>query len=97
MRKYVDTGPYIDGRIVFNPEDEGLLCRDPDGADVLGGAEWRDARWEIPADREEVLVCTRTKKGVRNIDKGYFALDRWIHRGTAEVTHRMPLPPFPAE
>lgn len=49
--------------MIFNHEDKGVLCRDPDGADVLGGAEWRDARWEIPADREEVLVCTRTKKG----------------------------------
>lgn len=48
--------------MIFNHEDKGVLCRDPDGADVLGGAEWRDARWEIPADREEVLVCTRTKK-----------------------------------
>lgn len=59
--------------------------------------EWHDARLSIPEDQEEVLVCTRSKNGVRNIDKGYWSIDRWIHRGCAEVTHWMPLPPFPEE
>lgn len=58
---------------------------------------WRNARTEQPADQEEVLVCTRSKKGMRNIDKGYWSIDRWIHRGSAEVTHWMPLPLFPEE
>lgn len=59
--------------------------------------EWHDARLSIPEDQEEVLVCTRSKNGVRNVDKGYWSIDRWIHRGRAEVTHWMPLPPFPEE
>lgn len=58
---------------------------------------WRNARKEFPTDGEEVLVCTRAKNGVRNIDKGYYSSDRWIHRGCSEVTHWMPLPQFPAE
>lgn len=60
-------------------------------------SEWCDARAEIPVDQEEVLVCTRSKNGVRNIDKGYWSIDHWIHRGRAEVTHWMPLPDFPEE
>ena len=59
--------------------------------------EWRNARTETPDDQVEVLVCTRSKNGTRNIDKGYWSIDHWIHRGRAEVTHWMPLPPFPGE
>lgn len=59
--------------------------------------EWHDARSEMPEDQEEVLVCTMSKNGVRNIDKGYWSIDRWIHRGRAEVTHWMRLPAFPEE
>ena len=51
----------------------------------------------LPEDQEEVLVCTRSKNGNRNIDKGYWLGDRWVHRGTAEVTHWMPLPELPEE
>lgn len=58
---------------------------------------WKDAQREFPTDGEEVLVCTRAKNGVRNIDKGYYSIDHWIHRGRSEVTHWMPLPRFPAE
>ena len=57
--------------------------------------KWISVQEGLPEDQEEVLVCTRSKNGVRNIDKGYMALGRWIHRGRAEVTHWMPLPPFP--
>ena len=60
-------------------------------------AEWISVKDRLPEDQEEVLVCTRSKNGVRNIDKGYMAIDRFIHRGTAEVTHWMPLPGFPGE
>lgn len=45
-----------------------------------------------PPDQEEVLVLTRSKNGVRNVDKGYWAIDHFIHRGRSEVTHWMPLP-----
>lgn len=42
-----------------------------------------------------ILVCTIIKKGVRNIDKGYALGDRIAHRGTAQVTHWMPMPDMP--
>ena len=54
--------------------------------------EWISVDDELPEDQEEVLVCTRSKNGIRNIDKGYMAIDHFIHRGRAEVTHWMPLP-----
>ena len=57
--------------------------------------EWISVDDRLPVDQEEVLVCTRSKNGIRNIDKGYMAIDRFIHRGRAEVTHWMPLPPLP--
>ena len=60
-------------------------------------ADWISVKDRLPEDQEEVLVCTRSKNGVRNIDKGYVAIDRFIHRGCAEVTHWMPLPGFPGE
>lgn len=58
---------------------------------------WISARDRVPEDQEEVLVCTRSKNGCRNIDKGYWSIDRFVHRGTAEVTHWMPLPVKPKE
>lgn len=57
--------------------------------------EWISVKDRLPEDQEDVLVCTRSKNGVRNIDKGYMAIDRFIHRGRAEVTHWMPLPEPP--
>ena len=59
--------------------------------------KWISVRKSVPADQEEVLVCTRSKKGLRNIDKGYHDGKRFVHRGTAEVTHWMPLPDLPEE
>lgn len=53
---------------------------------------WIPVTKKIPPDQEEVLVLTRSKNGVRNVDKGYWAIDHFIHRGRAEVTHWMPLP-----
>nr|DAP82289.1 MAG TPA: Protein of unknown function (DUF551) [Caudoviricetes sp.] len=53
---------------------------------------WIPVTEKIPPDQEEVLVLTRSKNGVRNVDKGYWAIDHFIHRGRAEVTHWMPLP-----
>ena len=57
--------------------------------------EWISVKDKLPEDQEEVLVCTCSKNGIRNIDKGYMAIDRFIHRGCAEVTHWMPLPQPP--
>lgn len=54
--------------------------------------EWILPRRELPPDGEEVLVLTQSKKGIRNIDKGYWAIDHFIHRGTAQVIGWMRLP-----
>jgi hypothetical protein len=62
-----------------------------------GKMEWISVRDRLPEDQVEVLVATRSKNGVRNIDKGYLAIDHFIHRGRAEVTHWMPMPEFPKE
>ena len=59
--------------------------------------EWISVHDKLPEDQEEVLVCAKSKNGVRNIDKGYLSIDRFIHRGRAQVTHWMPLPAFPEE
>lgn len=56
---------------------------------------WIPVTEKIPPDQEEVLVLTRSKNGVQNVDKGYWAIDHFIHRGRAEVTHWMPLPGWP--
>ena len=53
---------------------------------------WILPRRELPPDGEEVLVLTQSKKGIRNIDKGYWAIDHFIHRGTAQVIGWMRLP-----
>lgn len=53
---------------------------------------WIPVTDKIPPDQEEVLVLTQSKNGVRNVDKGYWAIDHFIHRGRSEVTRWMPLP-----
>ena len=53
---------------------------------------WIPVADKIPPDQEEVLVLTQSKNGVRNVDKGCWAIDHFIHRGRSEVTHWMPLP-----
>ena len=58
---------------------------------------WIPVTEKIPPDQEEVLVLTRSKNGVQNVDKGYWAIDHFIHRGRAVVTHWMPLPGWPEE
>ena len=57
--------------------------------------EWISVEDELPEDQEEVLVLTQSKNGVRNVDKGYWAIDHFIHRGRSEVTHWMPMPEPP--
>ena len=57
--------------------------------------EWISVADKIPPDQEEVLVLTQSKNGVRNVDKGYWAIDHFIHRGRSEVTHWMPMPEPP--
>ena len=79
---------------------KGNDCTFEQGADWLVAhgvtvQEWISVKDELPEDQEEVLVCTCSKNGIRNIDKGYMAIDHFIHRGRAEVTHWMPLPQPP--
>ena len=58
-------------------------------------SKWISVKDRLPEDQEEVFVCTRSKNGNRNIDKGYLSVDRFIHRRSADVTHWMPLPELP--
>lgn len=90
----------------FNVAEWKFRCneKDTDAADLIEAQaaeieklKARVPRWipvadKIPPDQEEVLVLTRSKNGVRNVDKGYWAIDHFIHRGRSEVTHWMPLP-----
>ena len=76
----------------------GVSCKITTGklqTNAVTVQEWISVEDRLPEDQEEVLVCTRSKNGIRNIDKGYMAIDRFIHRGRAEVTHWMPLPKPP--
>lgn len=58
---------------------------------------WTSVRDGLPTEEKDILVCTLSKNGSRNIDKGYYLSGRFVHRGTAEVTHWMPLPDMPEE
>lgn len=60
-------------------------------------SNWISVKDRLPDTNEYVLVATRSKNGAQNIDKGYVIDGRWAHRGTAEVTHWMPLPELPEE
>ena len=56
---------------------------------------WISVEERLPEDQVEVLVLTRSMKGMRNVDKGYLSIDHFIHRGRAQVTHWMPIPELP--
>lgn len=98
--------PKEDAITHFNDDgDDEVCCSDVEAIEAVIAAfrqqqeqeskplnGWISVHDRLPEDQEEVLVCTRSKNGIRNIDKGYMAIDRFIHRGRAEVTHWMPLP-----
>lgn len=71
--------------------DEVDCFRLADVAPVVHG-RWISPRRELPPDGEEVLVLTQSKKGIRSIDKGYWAIDHFVHRGIAQVIGWMRLP-----
>lgn len=52
--------------------------------------EWRPASTP-PSTGEDVLVCTESKKGFRNVDKGYYTEGHWVHRGSAKVIAWAPI------
>lgn len=58
---------------------------------------WIPVTERLPENEEYVLVCTRSRNGSRNVDKGYCYNGGWAHRGTAKVTHWMPLPQAPGK
>ena len=60
-------------------------------------SKWISVEDRIPPDQQEVLVYTVSQKGIGNIDKGYWSIDHFIHRGRARVTHWMPLPEPPGK
>ncbi len=61
--------------------------------------QWISVADRLPSVEEDVLVLTKSKSGSVNVDKGYFAADlgRFVHRGSAKITHWMPLPEPPKE
>ena len=79
---------------------KGNDCTFEQGADWLIAhgvtvQEWISVEDRLPEDQVEVLVLTRSMKGMRNVDKGYWSIDHFIHRGCAQVTHWLPMPELP--
>ena len=58
---------------------------------------WINVKDRLPLDDKDILIVTQSKNGHRSIDKGYYDGDRIIHRGSAMVTHWMPLPELPED
>lgn len=85
----------------YKNQIEGLMIKiaeiQKENEKLKAKSRWISLREQMPENTEEVLVCTLSKNGSRNIDKGYRSFDRIIHRGRAEVTHWMPLPELPGE
>ena len=65
-----------------------------DAAELLR-EQWISVDDKLPETEEEVLVLTVSKTGNVNVDKGYLLNGRFVHRGSAVVTHWMPLPEPP--
>ena len=78
------------GRLIARQEEELAALRERLPV-------WVPVTEALPPDQEEVLVLTQSKNGVRNIGKGYWSIDHFIHRGRAQVTHWTPLPAMPKE
>lgn len=83
---------------VVHTKIQQLIANTPtvDAAEVLRGM-WISVNRRLPATEDEVLVLTMSKNGSTNVDKGYFANGRFVHRGSAKITHWMTLPDPPEE
>ncbi|MDD6642708.1 MAG: DUF551 domain-containing protein [Firmicutes bacterium] len=83
---------------VVHTKIQRLIADTPtvDAAEVMRD-QWISVKDRLPETEDEVLVLTMSKNGNINVDKGYFANGRFVHRGRAEVTHWMPLPEPPEE
>ena len=85
--------------IEYSESDIGYMIRKQttvDAAEVLR-SQWISVKDKLPETEEEVLVFTVSKTGNVNVDKGYLLNGRFVHRGSAVVTHWMPLPAPPEE
>lgn len=82
---------------LFDAFEDALQDAQTVDVEPVAPGKWISVMDRLPPDQEEVLVCTLAQNGVRNIDKGYWAIDRFIHRGRSQVTHWMPLPELPEE
>lgn len=82
-----------------NPSWSAEMLRAADTIEALSekaiDSDWISVKDELPPTEDPVLVCTQSKNGCQNTDKGYFADGRWVRRGCARVTHWMPLPELP--
>ncbi|MGM9683136.1 MAG: DUF551 domain-containing protein [Eubacteriales bacterium] len=83
---------------VVHTKIQQLIADTPDAyaAEVLRN-QWISVKDRLPETEDEVLVLTISKNGNINVDKGYLANGRFVHRGRADVTHWMPLPEPPEE
>ena len=93
----IGSTEYGNGSLVGNNFQKGFIEKIATHliANGVTVQEWISVADKIPPDQEEVLVLTQSKNGVRNVDKGYWAIDHFIHRGRSQVTHWMPLPETP--
>lgn len=103
--------PKEDAITHFNDDgDDEVFCSDVEAIEAVIAAfrqqqeqeskplnGWISVKDKLPEDQVEVLVLTRSMKGMRNVDKGYWSIDHFIHRGRAQVTHWMPMPELPEE
>lgn len=59
---------------------------------------WVPVEKQLPDEDVKVLVCCKTKKGVRSVNMAYLLNGFWHGQGSmAGVTHWMPLPEMPEE
>lgn len=53
---------------------------------------WIPVTQDLPSDGEYVLCTTQTKKGTRQVVRGYYDCDHWVCGMNSNVVAWMPLP-----